>query len=81
MTWEEAWAGILETREEIKTWGRPPRDLSKLTPWQNAILDRNTSLINWIFDWKYRELYTPPSREEWRKTLPPRTLYEGDDRL
>lgn len=63
--------------DEMRTWGKAPRNLDDRTPWQVAIVERSDHLVNWILGNRPE----PPSREEWRKTLPPRTLYEGDDRL
>ena len=59
---------------EMRSWGRAPRVLSKLTPWQVAVRDRNEHLINWVLGNRPE----PPPFEEWRKTLPPRTVYRED---
>lgn len=74
MTKKELVDEILEMEAEIKSWGEAPRDLSKQTPWQDAILERSGHLINWMFGNRPE----PPPREEWRKTLPPRTVYRED---
>lgn len=68
---------ILELRAEIKTWGKAPRNLADRTPWQVAVVDRSNDLIAFMLGNRPE----PISRGEWRKTLPPRTLFghEGEE--
>ena len=71
MTDDELVNEILELRAEVKTWGKAPRNLADRTPWQVAVVDRSNDLIAFLLGNKPE----PISREEWRKTLPPRTLH------
>ena len=71
MTDDELVNEILELRAEVKTWGKAPRNLSDRTPWQVAVVDRSNDLIAFLLGNKPE----PISREEGRKTLPPRTLH------
>lgn len=75
---KQEWLDELDWIErEMKTWGRAPRNLADRTPWQVALVERSDHLLNWAFGSRPE----PPPREEWLKTLPPRTVYEGDDRI
>ena len=58
----------------MKTWGKAPRNLADRTPWQVAVVDRSNDLIAFLLGNKPE----PISREEWRKTLPPRTVYREE---
>lgn len=71
MTDDELVNEILELEAEVKTWGKAPRNLADRTPWQVAVVDRSNDLIAFLLGNKPE----PISREEWRKTLPPRTLH------
>lgn len=74
MTDEQLMEEFKWEEREMRSWGRAPRDLSKLTPWQVAVRDRNEHLINWVLGNRPE----PPPFEEWRNTLPPRTVYRED---
>lgn len=76
MTTKDFSEEIRAIRREIRTWGKAPRDLDDRTPYQVAVVERGSHLWGWFFGTRPE----PPSREEWRKTLPPRTLYEGEVR-
>ncbi|MBQ6924531.1 MAG: hypothetical protein IJQ73_07815 [Kiritimatiellae bacterium] len=74
MTDDELVNEILELEAEMKTWGKPPRNLADRTPWQVAVVKRSDHLINWVLGNRPE----PPPFEEWRKTLPPRTVYREE---
>ena len=75
MTDDELVNEILELEAEVKTWGKAPRNLADRTPWQVAVVDRSNDLIAFLLGNKPE----PISREEWRKTLPPRTLHHQEE--
>lgn len=70
MTEQEWLEELADIDAEMKTWGKPPRDLADRTPWQVAVVERSDHLMNWVLGNRPE----PPPREEWLKTCPPRDV-------